>query len=346
MDSQERRYIAPDYRAPRDLIAAGLRPRRAVVTGSCGAAELLTRGKPDFPWDFVMFAYGGVLGDAPPQPLETYDFHVLQLSMRHLVGDEGFSKIAQNDDTGHAAHFTEACARLESQIEAQMRWNTNNGLLSFVLNFPVPQQNPNGRLLPRYALSNPVHFVEELNRHLGRTLEAYTNAYLIDVDGILAGIGRRHVQDDAVLWLSHNTLMPDLPADDTRIEPSGPAEAYYDLKVDEAMAAIWNEIEAAFRTVRQVDPVKLVVVDLDDTLWRGVLGDMEEVGQEMVESFGWPFGIVEALNFLKKRGILLAIVSRNDPARVEAAFPVIMHGRIALSDFACVKVGFRDKSAA
>ena len=32
--------------------------------------------------------------------------------------------------------------------------------------------------------------------------------------------------------------------------------------------AVWTEMLAMLRTVRQTDQVKLVLVDLDDTLWR------------------------------------------------------------------------------
>ncbi len=39
--------------------------------------------------------------------------------------------------------------------------------------------------------------------------------------------------------------------------------------------AIWSEVIAMMRVVQQTDAVKLVVFDLDDTLWAGVLGDSE-----------------------------------------------------------------------
>src|ERR1035441_6900192 len=83
---------------------------------------------------------------------------------------------------------------------------------------------------------------------------------------------------------------------------------------------------------------ELLVVDLDDTLWRGVaaegtLGILE----------GWPMGFMEALLFLKKRGILLAIISKNDERFILAYWKNIVQGQIALTDFAVYKINFRSK---
>jgi FkbH-like protein len=93
------------------------------------------------------------------------------------------------------------------------------------------------------------------------------------------------------------------------------------------------------RTLQQRDTVKLVAVDLDDTLWRGVaaegtLGVME----------GWPLGFIEALLILKKRGILLAIVSKNDENFIRANWDRIVQGQIAMTDFAAHKINFRSKA--
>jgi FkbH-like protein len=92
------------------------------------------------------------------------------------------------------------------------------------------------------------------------------------------------------------------------------------------------------RTIKQRDTVKLVAVDLDDTLWRGVaaegtLGVLE----------GWPMGFIETLLILKKRGILLAIVSKNDEQFIRSNWDHLVQGRIALRDFAVHKINFRSK---
>jgi FkbH-like protein len=83
----------------------------------------------------------------------------------------------------------------------------------------------------------------------------------------------------------------------------------------------------------------LVAVDLDDTLWRGVaaegtLGILE----------GWPKGFMETLLYLKKRGILLAIISKNDEDFIRANWHSIVQGELAWTDFAVHKINFRAKA--
>jgi len=96
------------------------------------------------------------------------------------------------------------------------------------------------------------------------------------------------------------------------------------------------------RTLRQIDQVKLVIVDLDDTLWRGVIAE-EGIDRPMVTE-GWPAGLVEALVTLKKRGVLLAIASKNDEDRIRSFWPHLYGGRLELADFASVKINWQSKA--
>jgi hypothetical protein len=75
-------------------------------------------------------------------------------------------------------------------------------------------------LLPRYDLRNPSYFVEQLNQHLGRSLQAYKNAYLLDIDQIASSIGRRYIQDDSTLTWNHGSLSTNyvVPQDRERLE--------------------------------------------------------------------------------------------------------------------------------
>jgi FkbH-like protein len=55
-------------------------------------------------------------------------------------------------------------------------------------------------------------------------------------------------------------------------------------------------------------------------------------------------GFMETLLILKKRGLLLAIVSKNDEPFIRSKWNQIVQGHIALSDFAAVKINFRSKA--
>jgi FkbH-like protein len=127
-----------------------------------------------------------------------------------------------------------------------------------------------------------------------------------------------------------------------RLEPVGSFGDYYDMAPGDPFGhAVLAELRAMHRTLRQLDPVKLVVVDLDDTLWTGVSGDGAEIDKRMTE--GWPLGLVEALQYIRKRGILLAIISKNDEARIREAWTKIFRERIYLGDFSAVRINWRPK---
>ena len=78
----------------------------------------------------------------------------------------------------------------------------------------------------------------------------------------------------------------------------------------------------ALVTVMGIGRKKCVILDLDGTLWPGVLAETgspfawtPEISG-MFSYIGLYFGLHEALKSLKKRGIVLACVSKNDEATV------------------------------
>lgn len=96
-----------------------------------------------------------------------------------------------------------------------------------------------------------------------------------------------------------------------------------------------------YRTLRGIDAVKMICVDLDDTLWRGVLAERDDVDGSLIE--GWPLGFAEALTICRKRGLILAIVSKNDSARIAELWPQVFGRRLSLDDFAIRKIGWGPK---
>ncbi|HSV92759.1 MAG TPA: HAD-IIIC family phosphatase, partial [Desulfobacterales bacterium] len=92
---------------------------------------------------------------------------------------------------------------------------------------------------------------------------------------------------------------------------------------------------------------KLVIVDLDDTLWGGVVG---EVGWERLvlgghHHAGEAFADFQhALKSLKNRGVLLAVVSKNEEAVALEA--IRRHPEMVLSvdDFAARRINWQDKA--
>ncbi len=87
--------------------------------------------------------------------------------------------------------------------------------------------------------------------------------------------------------------------------------------------------------------VKALAVDLDMTLYRGVLGEDGPDGVVLTpehEALQW------ALRDLREDGVLLALVSRNEPADVETLFASRPDFPLRLADFTARAVGWGRKS--
>jgi FkbH-like protein len=93
---------------------------------------------------------------------------------------------------------------------------------------------------------------------------------------------------------------------------------------------------------------RLVIVDLDNTLWGGVVG---ETGWEGIRLGGHdPAGeafaaFQDALLALTRRGVLLGVVSKNDEATALAAFDRHSDMRLRRSDLAGWRINWGDKAA-
>jgi len=92
---------------------------------------------------------------------------------------------------------------------------------------------------------------------------------------------------------------------------------------------------------------KLLVLDLDDTLWGGVLGD---VGPEGIVLGGHdPSGeafvdFQKALKSLKSRGVLLALSSKNDEKTALKAIGSHPEMVLRTKDFSAIKINWKDKA--
>jgi FkbH-like protein len=89
---------------------------------------------------------------------------------------------------------------------------------------------------------------------------------------------------------------------------------------------------------------KVLVTDLDDTLWGGILG---EEGPDRIAVGGHYAAYQAFLKRLRASGVLLAIVSKNNEADVREAFEKRAKDiPLALDDFSAAKISWGDKSEA
>ena len=91
---------------------------------------------------------------------------------------------------------------------------------------------------------------------------------------------------------------------------------------------------------------KLLVCDLDNTLWGGVIGDDGAEGLHLGATTpkGVLFEAVQSfISAIGKSGIVLALNTKNDPENITAGFELTA-ARLALSDFASIKANWNPKS--
>lgn len=90
---------------------------------------------------------------------------------------------------------------------------------------------------------------------------------------------------------------------------------------------------------------KILAVDLDQTLWGGVIGEDGVDGISLCphNEGGQYYDLQRVLLEMKKRGVLLAAVSKNNPKDVETVWN---HPYMVLkkTDFACMKINWEPKS--
>jgi FkbH-like protein len=335
------RHNGSSYRTPTDLQTTPDSELRFLVVGGCLAQpfpEIAAGINKGFKGDFILLNNFDSFPEMPPAQAAQYDFQMIHIPLRTILG----SAYLQLPDDGarHEEFLRQTQDYLARYLSNALKLNAEHKLPAFVLGFMVPQQNPLGRFQPRYDLRNIMHFIERLNMFLAAEAARRENVYFIDTDQVSGSIGKKSCQDDMVWSFTHGTTLSDGDHDHdlNRIQPPMSMQHHYAARWMEFFEALLHEVFAMHRTLKQQDTVKLVAVDLDDTLWRGVAAD-GSLG--ILE--GWPMGFMEALLFLKKRGILLAIISKNEEKFILSNWNNIVQGQIALEVFAVHKINFRNK---
>jgi FkbH-like protein len=337
-----------DFLFPKDLAVTPTTLGSVRLAGSCMTALYHQQFKaiaPETKFDYLVFNYAGEL----PPPARDYDVQYIQFPLRSVITDRviwamRFAEDGFGDDvlnTGYAV----IDAMLESALGAQ----ETHGLLTLVSNFIVPQMSAAASLQTRYTKLDIPHIVRAFNDYLAGALQTYKNTYLADVNGIAESIGKQYVLDDMIYFSSHNGaffaewVAYERPA---RIETVPPMADFYASKRQEFVAAVWDQIIATYRVVRQVDQVKAVIFDLDHTLWRGQMAEDYRPGDENWPiTDGWPLGIWEAVHQLRARGILVSICSKNDEETVRREWPnVVQPAFLKLEDFVSPKINWRMKA--
>ncbi len=187
-------------------------------------------------------------------------------------------------------------------------------------NLECPACPPQGVLATRQRASLE-GAIQHLNRGLQELAQAHPGVYVLDYDGLLARYGRLRWHDESK-WL---TLRMPIAADCL--------------------------IHLADEYMKFIHPLtgkicKALVVDLDGTLWGGVVGEDGLQGIQLgLDHPGAAYRAFQrAILDLHRRGIILAICSRNDPADALEVLERHPHMLLRPAHFAAMRINWSDKA--
>ena len=215
-------HNGPRYRTPVDLQIAADSGARYLVVGGCLAEPMCGVGSginSAYKGDFLLLNNFDSFPQISSEQAAQYDFQIVHIPLRTVMGSAFFR--LPDTEAAHEEFLRQTEDHLRRYLDNVLQLNTQRKLLTFVLGFLVPQQNPLGRFQPRYELRNVMHFIERLNMCLAAETAARENAYLVDIDQVSSSIGKKSCQDDMVWSFTHGTTLSDGDHDHDlqRLEP-------------------------------------------------------------------------------------------------------------------------------
>jgi FkbH-like protein len=268
------------------------------------------------------------------------------LRVRHLVAEDidGF-----NPHAAYVAHTTELLGKLREVTSAPI----------LIDNLPEPTVQPLG-LAERGVKGHRTRF-RLTNVALAELANAFSDVYVIDIAAALAAVGSERLLDDGQVGFTHfgspGWMLQRPESEKAAVHGIFPdtaplAHALGGDPYGREVVIAGKHIDALV-TVTGIGRKKCIILDLDGTLWPGVLA---ETGSpfawtpEISGAFsfiGLYFGLHEALLCLKKRGVVLACVSKNDEATVRELWKYSDHYPVQRllkpDDFVTWRINWDDK---
>lgn len=196
-----------------------------------------------------------------------------------------------------------------------------SGATALVFNF-APVLYPSAGLADPGLERSQAMFIGLANERIARACRGISGAFVFDYHRAVTEAGLRRWQDPKLFYLGR--------------VPVGV----------EAQIELGKSLARSLRAT-QVAPAKVLVLDLDGTLWGGVLGDDGANG--IILGGEYPGNVFKdfqrSIKSLRGRGILLAIASKNNLADVKEVFESNPDCVLKLEDFSAVQAHWNDKAS-
>ena len=265
--------------------------------------------------------YGSYMDELlnPQSALATFkpDLVLILLDLEEVAGR--LPDLCANGIEAQVQEEVEGCVARMEQLLTTFRSGTAARLV--LQGFVIPDSTSLGDVGDanlRYSLPNAIQL---LNQGLATLCHTVSDCIFFDVDRLAARDGRARWRDARMFLASR---LP-VASDSFRTYSRGLVRSF----------------SALFRV-----PRKVLCTDLDNTFWGGVLG--EDGPEGIATGTAFPGNCYleyqKYLRQLSSRGILLAIVSKNNEADVREAFRIRSADiALGLDDFVVTKISWREK---
>jgi len=194
------------------------------------------------------------------------------------------------------------------------------GALIVAHEFALTHRSPHG-ILDNRNLNGLVRWVEDLNRALADDFRSRDSVYLLPLNQVLGWIGKERGSNPKLRYMASMRLG----------EVALRGLAKYSMRYLKPLKGLTR---------------KCIVVDLDGTLWGGIVGELGREGVHLGPTApGQEYmDFQQALLNLTRRGILLAVCSKNNP---EDALDVIRnHKHMVLREehFSAMRINWHNKA--
>jgi FkbH-like protein len=214
----------------------------------------------------------------------------------------------------------QAAARVANSYEQWMDSFRRHSQVALIVHSLERPNRPSFGVLDSQSETGQSGLIRHINSELRRFAQSHRGVYVLDYDALVARYGSEHWHDERK-W-----LMARLPISADHLLP---------------MAREWMRflVPLTGRTA------KALVVDLDNTLWGGVIGEDGMTGIKVgPEHPGAAFQALQrALLDLSRRGILLAICSKNNLDDAMEALDKHPGMLVRSKAFAAVRINWGDK---
>lgn len=245
------------------------------------------------------------------------DITFLIIDNRTILGDLFYFPYDYSEEEREKI-LNEKFSELKSLIDKIIQ-KTKSKLV--ITNFVIPTFSPFGIYdsKVKYGLKD---VILELNQKLKEYCRDYDSAFLFDFNSFVTKFGERNVLDNKKMFAG-------------------------DMKISfDYIPYLIYEFLGFVKPVLGLNK-KCIVLDLDNTLWGGIIGEDGIEGINLgPDTLGRPFmEFQKVIKSLSKRGIILAINSKNNPEDAMKVIKEHPHMFLNENDFACLKINWNDKIA-